>query len=429
MNSVFFLPLLTKSRSGNIMMGIIKGRRRELCPFCFEYFMLRNTPFRCSSPMSICKPKVDKVLLEHWAETLPIGKVLPSPGRFVRSIYCSECGNLSRKRLCPHCHSELPHTIADEKAYIFAVIGAKDSGKSHYIAVLIEELKNRIGRQQNILLESIGDHTVKRFNEEFKNPVYIKHTIIRNTRSAVADRKIRQPLVYSLTITSRWLQRMFESGGILKKLGDTNFFCRLGRKSPILVFFDTAGEDLNSEDVMSTVNKYIYRSKGVVLLVDPLQLPKVRDLLGNKVDLPMIHTESSEIMTRTTRLIQLGINLKPEDRIPIPFAITFSKFDAVKPLIDAQFQLNSNARHDKGFDISDFQAVNSEMMALLEDWGEQNLVQQVLARYTKHGFFGVTALGCNPHGTNKVPRVLPRRVEDPFLWLLSENGLIRRERK
>ena len=73
----------------------------------------------------------------------------------------------------------------------------------------------------------------------------------------------------------------------------------------------------------------------------------------------------------------------------------------------------------------DFQAINSEMMALLDDWGGQDLVHQVRTRYAKYGFFGLSALGCNPHGTKQIPRVLPRRVEDPFLWLLAENKLIR----
>jgi hypothetical protein len=93
--------------------------------------------------------------------------------------------------------------------------------------------------------------------------------------------------------------------------------------------------------------------------------------------------------------------------------------------VDEQFQLNASPRHDGGFDMADFQAINGEMMALLDNWGGQDLVHQVRTRYEKHGFFGLSALGCNPHATNRIPRVLPRRVEDPFLWLLNVNGLIK----
>ena len=38
--------------------------------------------------------------------------------------------------------------------------------------------------------------------------------------------------------------------------------------------------------------------------------------------------------------------------------------------------------------------------------------------------FGLTALGCHPGRDQQVPRVLPRRVEDPFLWLLHQHRLL-----
>jgi len=394
------------------MISAIKGRRRELCPFCFEYFLLRETPFRCTSPMSRCAPVPDPVLQRHWEDTRPVGKVLGAQGRFVRAIRCTDCGHESRKRLCPQCHSDLPHTTGDYKNYIFAVIGAKEAGKSHYLAVLIDQIKKRIGPNMNMLLEAMSDDTIHRYRSDFYDPVFKDRRVIQATVSALADRRVQRPLVYSLTLTGKGLFG-----------GDTI------RDAVVLVFFDTAGEDLNSEDVMSTVNKYIYRSDGILLLIDPLQLPQVRDRLGGATALPGMNTETADIMTRTTRLVQKGRNLKATDRISIPLALAFSKFDAVKPLVDDQFQLNASARHDGGFDVLDFQAINSEMMALLDDWGEQDLVHQVQTRYAKYGFFGLSALGCNPHGTQQIPCVLPRRVEDPFLWLLAENRLIRAVRR
>ena len=394
------------------MLGVIKGRRRELCPFCFEYFLLRDTPFRCTSPMSRCVPVPDPLIEKQWEDHRPVGKVLPAEGRFVRAIRCTDCGHESRKRLCPACHSDLPHTTGDYKNYIFAVIGAKEAGKSHYLAVLIDQIKKRIGPSLNMLLEAMSDDTIHRYRSDFYDPVFKDRLIIQATVSALADRKVQRPLVYSLTLTGKGLFGRYTI-----------------RDAVILVFFDTAGEDLNDEDVMSTVNKYIYRSDGILLLIDPLQLQQVRDRLGGSTALPEMNTETADILTRTTRLVQKGRNLNATDRISIPLAIAFSKFDAVKPLIDDQFQLNAAARHDGGFDVLDFQAINSEMMALLDDWGGQDLVHQVRTRYSKYGFFGLSALGCNPHGTKHIPRVLPWRVEDPFLWLLAENGLIRAVRK
>jgi hypothetical protein len=196
-------------------------------------------------------------------------------------------------------------------------------------------------------------------------------------------------------------------------------------KTVSLVFFDTAGEDLNDQDIMSTVNKYIYRADGIILLLDPLQLGAVRDQLNGRTPLPNRHTETLDIITRTTNLILAGRKLKPNATVPTPLAVAFSKFDAVECLVDPQFQLRATANHSGGFDKQDFAAVNGEMQSLLEQWNGGDVLHQIRIRYPQHGFFGMTALGCNPHGTNRIPHVLPRRVEDPFLWLLHCHGLIK----
>ena len=114
------------------------------------------------------------------------------------------------------------------------------------------------------------------------------------------------------------------------------------------------------------------------------------------------------------------------DKVKIPLAIAFSKFDAVLPLVDSQFQLRASANHDNGFDNGDFEAVNSEMMSLLDKWNGQDIIQLAQTRYEQYGFFGLSALGCNPHDSHQIVTVLPSRIEDPFLWLLANNGLIKK---
>lgn len=387
--------------------------QKEICPYCFEYFYIKDTPFRCSSPPSRCAPELDKVYQATWEDSRPMGKVIAPLGkfsdRFTSSIRCKDCNNQSHKRICPHCHTELPHTTGQFKNYIFAVIGAKNSGKSHYIAVLIEQIKKRIGPNMSLLLTAENDFTIKRYADGFYDPIFNKGEVIDVTKSATVDRSVQRPMVYGIRIN-----------------GDSLFQKNIIKKYVTLVFFDTAGEDLNDEDTMSTVNKYIYRADGIILLIDPLQLRSVRKSLPNGTPLPDMWAETSDILNRTTRLIEKGRNLKPIDKIKTPLAIAFSKLDAVLPLIDAQFQLHRSANHDTGFDNDDFVAIHSEMLSLLASWGGQDIIQLAQSRYTKYGFFGLSALGCNPHDTHKIPSVLPNRVEDPFLWLLANNGIIKK---
>jgi hypothetical protein len=392
------------------MFGLLKGRK-ELCPYCFEHFSLRDAPFRCSAPAKRCAPEKDDVLDEAWEIDVPLGKVVAPAGRGQRGVRCPDCNQLTHKRLCPHCHQDLPPTIGDQRSFIFAIIGGPQSGKSHYIAVLIDRIRKHIGPSLDLLLEPLNDQTINRYKTEFYEPVFRKGIVINKTHQA-EDRRasdVWQPMVYSLTISER------------KRGGGTKI------KSVVtLVFFDTAGEDLNSDDTMARVNKYIYRSDGLIVLVDPLQLDTVRDRLGAGVGLPDAVMDTAEVLNRATRLIENGRDLRGNHVIKTPLAVAFSKFDAVTPLIDPQFQLLAPSSHERGFDVGDFEAVNSEMMALLEEWDSQDLLQLVQTRYKRAGFFGFSALGCNPHLDDLIPRVLPQRVEDPFLWLLAEHKLIAR---
>jgi hypothetical protein len=393
-------------------MWRINQFQKEICPYCFEYFYIKDTPFRCASPPDKCTPEPDAVYKKAWGESLPpMGKVLEPKDNFKdqfnKFIRCESCGHDSHKRLCPHCHSELPHTTGQFKNYIFAIIGAKEAGKSHYIAVLINQIKKQFGPTMGMLLEPMGDGTIKRYRKEFYDPVYNDGKVIDTT--IPGHHKLPLPLVYSITFSGKgW------------------FVDNYIKKVFTLVFFDTAGEDLDDEDTMSTVNKYIYRSDGIILLIDPLQLPTVRHQVSNKTALPEINTETSDILNRTTRLIEKGCELGPMDKLKTPLAIAFSKFDAILPLIDPQSQLRASANHKDGFDQDDFKAINDEIISLLDKWNGQDIIQLAQTRYAKYGFFGLSALGCNPHDIENIPHVLPRRVEDPFLWLLAQNGIIKK---
>jgi hypothetical protein len=383
------------------------GLASHTCPYCFETFRLAQTPFRCTSPMARCAPEVDEVRARVWRETLPLGRVLPAAGGRRREVRCEQCSQVSRKRLCPHCHMELPHTVGQHRHLIFAVIGAKDAGKSHYLAVLIDQIRKHIGPSLGMLLEPLNDHTVRRYREDFYNPLFERGSVIRGTISALADQRVQMPLIYSLTLSGKSLWGQQRIRGVVT-----------------LVFFDTAGEDLDSEDVMATVNKYIYRADGLLLLLDPLQLPRVRSQLEGTTTLPARNTESATLLERTTRLIRQGRQLSLTERLKTPIAVAFSKFDAVEELLDSQLQIRAPSRHEVGFDLADHAAVQAEMQAVLADWDGEVLRNHLRTSYRRFGFFGFSALGCNPGTDKKVPHVLPRRVEDPFLWLLHCHGLV-----
>ena len=386
-----------------------------LCPFCFDDFPLREVEFRCISPPAKCLWETDTTFEDKWKDSTPMGKVIEAKARRGRNAVCPDCKGESSKRLCPKCHSELPGGFGDVASYIFAVIGAKQTGKSHYIAVLIDWIR-RHGGQLDIGLLAANDATIKRYNDHFYKPVFEDGKTIGATQSGTgAGAPVRQPLVYRLNVFEG---RDSRNEGI--------------KKAAFLVFFDTAGEDLDAEVTMETVNKYIYRSAGIVLLVDPLQIEEVRKKLENKVALPERNAETRDILARTTNLVRNSPQWQGlRGKVPIPIAVTFSKIDAVEGLVRLAMPENrvsrEEANHDGGIDLADQRLVSGEMESLVRsEWGGDLIVDGV-RNWEQFAFFGVSALGCNPADTvtgNRIEERDPRRVEDPFVWLLYVNGLI-----
>ena len=402
-------------------MAILK--REYICPYCFTKHKINNVKFRCSNEDHV---EEDTVYKNYWKVSRILGKVIqPVEKKGVLSwlnptmpetASCDgeseKCKNsVTRTRICPTCHSTLPSTIADYEDYIFAIIGAKDTGKSHFISILIERINNEIGNVYNCFLQPGDDSTIRRYKENFYNPLFKNKVALNVTRSASEDDEVNKPLLYTLSINGEGV---------------------LGKKVITLAFFDTAGEDLNDELNMIKHNRYICNSSGIICLLDPLQLEKVREQLQGQntdVDLPSANPETgvNEVLMRTTNMIRNTLGIEMKKKITIPMALSFSKIDAIQPLLDPSSHLNQKSKHtnQNGFDIVDFENINNEMEGLVREWSRGNIPQLLEHNYKVFAYFGVSALGHDPGPSKVIKDIVPYRVEDPFLWLLWKNGIIK----
>lgn len=240
---------------------------------------------------------------------------------------------------------------------------------------------------------------------EFYDPLYRHRTCVRGSDAGDVD-----PLIYSLIFQRK--------GGLFKKAMND---------AVSLTFFDTAGENLNSLASMQTFNRYLYHSSGIILLLDPLQLPAVRDELQGKIRLPEENTDVNTILNRTIEIVRTGSGLTNlSKKIDIPIAIAFTKIDAVDELLDPASCLKNDSAHIRkgAFDKIDFEDANNEMQSLVESWLGMELYQTVSTQFSNFAFFGLSALGSNPDMDNKIPKFRPFRVADPFLWILSQEHII-----
>jgi hypothetical protein len=319
------------------------------------------------------------------------------------------CGTETTRQVCVHCHNDLPALFAAGESRIIAIVGAKQTGKSHYVTVLIHELHARVGRDFGAALNALDDDTEQRYREDFYNPVYEVHEKpIPSTDSASRRPKTRYPLLFQFTVPKR-----------SKILGRQVNRCSL-------VFFDPAGEDLERDRRwIDKVARYIGIADGLIFLLDPLQTSALREKLRDTIPLPEIHAQPVELLGTVIQTLRESNAIPPHHRIRIPAALVCSKFDAVRDLLDASSPLREHSRHPGYLNRGDQERVNAALRASMSHWFGPELDQTIQSHFAQSAYFCVSALGWAPRRDGMVTRgVAPFRVADPFLWILHSLGMI-----
>ena len=216
-----------------------------VCPFCFEEFKKKEVKFACvnrSCPENMKQGRRNKKFCfenssHFWG--------LPKSGK------CPTCNTVSNHWACPKCNMELPRTIENSNDMIISIVGSRDSGKSNFVAVLVNEMK-RIFVPFGYSV-SIAEVSREDYRRRFGKYIYEDHKIVKRTESKI-DEELDLPII--CTIERR-------DG---KKVSAFTFS-----------FMDSAGEDFNDPLVMKQIMPYISKSKGIILLLDPMQLKYVRE--------------------------------------------------------------------------------------------------------------------------------------------------------
>ena len=392
--------------------------RRLVCPYCFEKFNRSQMLFRCLNPNPAqCSLEPDTLLANYQRLNAPLklGRVFPADGFSWRrrSVAVCSCGVKTSKLICPYCHNNLPSQFGSTDVHTIALIGAKESGKSHYIAVLVNELTNRIGMAFNASLNALDEQTIRRYREDFRRYVYVDRVTIPTTASARQQgSSVRYPLTYRFSIKRRsWLP--FD-----------------GLRVSSLVFFDTAGEDLNDIDLMSTDTKYLANSDGIIFLLDPLQIPAVRHQLAQTTNLPLENTDPQDIVGRAAMLIRQMRQMNPTQKITTPVALAFSKIDVVRRLFEADSPVHQASLHSGHFDVVDGEQMSDSMRAYLSQWIGAGFDLFMQHNFENYSYFGVSSLGSQPDRNGGLASgVAPFRVEDPLLWILYKLGIVQGRRR
>ncbi|MFT4201671.1 TRAFAC clade GTPase domain-containing protein [Gordonia sp. (in: high G+C Gram-positive bacteria)] len=310
--------------------------------------------------------------------------------------------------VCPYCHFVLPPHWYFGDTTCITMAGARATGKTVYIAVLVKQLQRFAARLDREVFP-VTEETVRRFRDEYEKPLFEDRGILEPTpRAALHGSYQHDPLIFNL---GEW-----------------------GGTRQYLVIRDVAGEDLEAADVGGPAWEFFSRADAVLFLFDPLRVGEVANQLRDLVPVSSnVGGDPRHVLQTVTRLIGSG---NPR------LAVILSKFDALQALSQVQSSAWGQVMGNLGaafncdpsllgrtYDENDGLLLHEEVRSLLTRLdagpGLTTMVNPLTGQQYEHRFFAVSALGTSPEGEKLSDRgISPFRVTDPVRWVLAAKNIM-----
>ncbi|GAB08667.1 hypothetical protein GOARA_015_00050 [Gordonia araii NBRC 100433] len=374
------------------------------CPRCFSPLGLDDFAWVDREPAQVV---VDPVASAYAGREVRMGKVSTAKRHEWHGEWPPK-PDRPYDAACPICHFVLPPHWYFGNAITITMAGARATGKTVYIAVLIKQLQRFAARLDREVFPA-NDETVRRFRDEYEQPLFTERGILQPTpRASLHGSYQHDPLIFNL---GEW-------GGVRQ----------------YMVIRDVAGEDLEAADVGGVAWDFFSRADAVLFMFDPLRVGEVANQLRDLVPVSSnVGGDPRQVLHTVSNLISGGT---PK------LAVILSKFDALQALAAVEAsawgqvmgQLGAAYNRDPGllartYDEDDGLRLHEEVRSLLTrlDAGPAltTMVNPVTGRQYEHRFFAVSALGAAPEGEKLSDRgISPFRVTDPVRWVLAANNIL-----
>lgn len=318
-------------------------------------------------------------------------------------------GELTRRRLCPKCHNELPVTAGKVPSNIISIIGASQVGKSVYMTSLIHTLQNTTADHFNAACMPLNAEISRKFRTYYEEPLFERGDLLASTQKE----KMQEPFIFQ-------------------------FVFKDDSKPPLtLVFFDVAGEGMVEADYLGLHGQHIKNSAGILLMVDPLQIRSIREKIRIQLGDKPGEFVSQYDEPRDVVLTMFGdfIAYQENSKTDIPTAVVLTKSDMLHSLKDEDgeyIKSNSNVFnnmvHRNYFNLTEFENIDGEIRRFIEKV-DRPFKGTMDVYFKETAYYAVSALGSNPVDQKMETVVSPIRVDEPFLWLLYKLNLIEGRRE
>lgn len=383
------------------------------CPACFSFLSAEFAAWVCSS--SKCDPQSDEVASRVAGYEISNRTIMAYsfPPEFAvrdvpRSAPCTQCGEPASVRVCPYCHYGpfLDDWMSSDVTCI-AMTGARDSGKSVYIAIAVHQLQ-QLGTRMGLAVDFANEETKSNFRKYYAEPLLEKRGIIRASPDVhTDDSPTRRPLVFSLGVIN-------------------------GRRR-YLVLRDVAGEALERETGESNDHlRFLGNADSVLFMFDPVKVTAITDLLRDMI--PDQTKESGNprtVLSNVLRIIgfgtpRLAIVLAKFDTMELLRAVEGTQWSKVMSNVGSAM-LRDPSMNLSGYDENDGALLDQEVRSLLLLLNAGDLVN-ALERPTNghplaHRYFAVSMLGESIRSEKVSTRgIKPFRCLDPLRWTLASTA-------
>ncbi|MBE7681755.1 GTPase SAR1 family protein [Paenibacillus sp. PvP094] len=386
-----------------------------VCPYCFSKFSPEEVVFRAAHHRDDDEDYAlgEDAKLNRYRERFGLDTVFdmeavlaPHDVPEEHRIYSDNIvmglndryGVVTRRRLCPHCHNELPVTAGKAPSNIISIIGASQVGKSVYMTSLIHTLQHYTADHFDAACMPLNAEISRRFRADYEEPLFERGDLLDSTQKE----KLQEPFIFQFVFKDE-------------------------DKAPLtLVFFDVAGEGMVEQDYLGLHGQHIKNSAGILFMVDPLQIRSIRDKirinLGNEPGewTPRYDEPRDVVLT----LFGDFIAYQDKAKTNIPTAVVLTKSDMLHSLKDEEgdyIKSNSNVFrnmvHREWFDLTEFENIDGEIRRFIEKV-DRPFKGTMDVYFKDTAYFAVSALGSNPVDMKLQGVVSPIRVDEPFLWLL-----------
>lgn len=309
--------------------------------------------------------------------------------------------------VCPVCHYQLPDGWRVGHATCIAMAGARATGKSLYIAVLVKQLE-LLCENLGVSMEPATRATATAYSTHYETPLFAHRGLIPPTPTVHTQASLqREPLIFSIGV---WQ-------GVRR----------------YLVLRDVAGEDMETGDLSAPPFRFFANADAVFFMFDPLRVKAIRDQLQDLLPAQIFSGGDPRTVLNNVMLAIGG----GEPRL----AVILSKFDALRVLRDVEGSewslIMSNAGAAYLRDTSDAQhydeaggrLLHEEVRSLLMRLNAASMVAAVENPSTGtrlvYRYFVLSSLGQPPSGNRLHARgIAPFRCADPVRWITSSFGLL-----